>query len=248
MRPATFTNNGTYSPSGFDGYSQVTVNVGAPSGTKQISITENGTITENVANYANAAITTNVVNQDYLASLTALGVTEDLADSIGALTTYANGVTGESDTTLSDAVESLADGYGGGSGLEYEEGTYTAVSDGNPTISFTNTHATAPSIIVFMDATGSYVDAVNSGSLFYYIDPVVLFGTGFIKTSTSASETWNNPYTYARRATNNNMAMGMANLSHASNYISNTGFTPYFANTTYPCKTGQTYKWIAIWK
>lgn len=117
LRPATFTNNGTYSPSGFDGYSQVTVNVGAPSGTKRISITENGTITENVANYANAAITTNVVNQDYLASLTALGVTEDLADSIGALTTYANGVTGESDTTLSDAVASLADGYGQGGGI-----------------------------------------------------------------------------------------------------------------------------------
>lgn len=117
LRPATFTNNGTYSPSGFDGYSQVTVNVGAPSGTKQISITENGTITENVANYANAAITTNVVNQDYLDSLTALGVTEDLADGIEALTTYANGVTGESDTTLSDAVESLADGYGGGGGV-----------------------------------------------------------------------------------------------------------------------------------
>lgn len=124
LRPVTFTSNGTYTPSGFDGYSKVTVNVGAPSGTKQITITENGTVTENVANYANAAITTNVVNQDYLASLTALGVTEDLADSIGALTTYANGVTGESDTTLSDAVESLADGYGQGGGsadntLEY---------------------------------------------------------------------------------------------------------------------------------
>lgn len=114
LRPVTFTSNGTYSPTGFDGYSQVTVNVGAPSGTKQITITENGTVTENVANYANAAITTNVVNQDYLDALTALGVTEDLADSIEALTTYSNSVTGESDITLSDAVESLADGYGGG--------------------------------------------------------------------------------------------------------------------------------------
>lgn len=114
LRPVTFTSNGTYTPSGFDGYSKVTVNVGAPSGTKQITITENGTVTENVANYANAAITTNVVNQDYLDALTALGVTKDLADSIEALTTYSNSVTGESDTTLSDAVESLADGYGGG--------------------------------------------------------------------------------------------------------------------------------------
>ena len=40
-----------------------------------------------------------------------LGVEEDLADSIEALTTYSNEVTGESDTTLSDAVRTLTDGY-----------------------------------------------------------------------------------------------------------------------------------------
>ena len=40
-----------------------------------------------------------------------------LTDSINALTTYANEVTGASDTTLSDAVHSLASGYGGGSAL-----------------------------------------------------------------------------------------------------------------------------------
>jgi len=37
-----------------------------------------------------------------------------LTDSINALTTYANEVTGQSDTTLSDAVHTLASGYGGG--------------------------------------------------------------------------------------------------------------------------------------
>ena len=39
-----------------------------------------------------------------------------LTDSINALTTYANEVTGVSDTTLSDAVHTLASGYGGGGG------------------------------------------------------------------------------------------------------------------------------------
>lgn len=39
-----------------------------------------------------------------------------LTDKINALTAYANEVTGESDTTLSDAVASLADGYGQGGG------------------------------------------------------------------------------------------------------------------------------------
>lgn len=40
--------------------------------------------------------------------------TTPLTDAINALTTYANETTGKSDTTLSDAVESLVDGYGGG--------------------------------------------------------------------------------------------------------------------------------------
>lgn len=41
-----------------------------------------------------------------------------LTDAINALTTYANEITGKSDATLSDAVESLVDGYGGGGGAE----------------------------------------------------------------------------------------------------------------------------------
>ncbi len=88
-----------------------------PTGTKQVSITSNGTTTEDVTAYANVQIDTNVVNEDYEDALVAFGVTEDLTDSIEALTTYANGVTGESDTNLSDAVASLADGYGQGGGI-----------------------------------------------------------------------------------------------------------------------------------
>ena len=61
----SITSNGTYNASsdGYDGYSQVTVNVSGgvtPTGTKQISITENGTTTEDVTSYANAEITVNV--------------------------------------------------------------------------------------------------------------------------------------------------------------------------------------------
>lgn len=58
----SITANGTYNASSdsLDGYSQVTVNVpqgSTPTGTKQISITENGTTTEDVTNYASAEIT-----------------------------------------------------------------------------------------------------------------------------------------------------------------------------------------------
>lgn len=41
-------------------------------------------------------------------------MSQPLTDAITALTTYANSVTGASDTTLSDAVATLASGYGGG--------------------------------------------------------------------------------------------------------------------------------------
>jgi len=111
---------------------EVVVNVPTgitPTGTKQVSITQNGVTTEDVTAYANAQITVNVVNQDYEDALVALGVTEDLTDGIEALTAYANGVTGESDTTLSDAVASLADGYGQGGGYTGLEYVYDA--DGN---------------------------------------------------------------------------------------------------------------------
>lgn len=40
-----------------------------------------------------------------------------LTPKIEALTAYANGITGKNDTTLSDAVASLADGYGGGGSI-----------------------------------------------------------------------------------------------------------------------------------
>lgn len=99
---------------------EVVVNVPTgvtPTGTKQISVTQNGTVTEDVTNYASVEINANVVNADYTAALTALGVQNDLANSITALTTYANGVTGESDTNLSDAVHTLGSGYGQGGPL-----------------------------------------------------------------------------------------------------------------------------------
>lgn len=47
--------------------------------------------------------------------------TTPLTDAINALTTYSNTVTGASDTTLSDAVATLAAGYGGGGGSEINE-------------------------------------------------------------------------------------------------------------------------------
>lgn len=70
-----------------------------------------------------------VNNEDYVESLVAFGVTEDLADGIEAMTTYSNEVTGASDTTLSEAVATLANGYGQGGGLLSVIDTITATEN-----------------------------------------------------------------------------------------------------------------------
>lgn len=56
--------------------------------------------------------------------------TTPLTDAIEALTTYSNTVTGASDTTLSEAVATLASGYGGG-GTSYtlDIGAFTSNSE-----------------------------------------------------------------------------------------------------------------------
>lgn len=52
-------------------------------------------------------------------------MSQPLTDAINALTTYANSITGASDTTLSDAVDTLVDGYGGGGGSGVITGSFT---------------------------------------------------------------------------------------------------------------------------
>lgn len=168
-----------------------------------------------------------------------------LTDAINALTTYANEVTGASDTNLSDAVHTLASGYGGGgSGLEYETGTYTAAADGNPYISFTNSHTSAPSIIVLMDVSTSYIGS-TAGTQYGFFDYVKLFGTG-LKTSSTLQR--DGVYQWARvGGTNASTSLGAAILADTTTQVTSSGFTPNFNSNSYKCKSGQTYKWIAIW-
>lgn len=68
--------------------------------------------------------------------------TTPLTDAINALTTYSNTVTGASDTTLSDAVATLAAGYGGGgSSYTLEINNATATTDKWNTLPLPNTMA-----------------------------------------------------------------------------------------------------------
>ena len=97
-----------------------------------------------------------------------------LTDSINALTTYANSVTGESDTTLSDAVYSLASGYGSGGGAEAKMTTLLSSSAGN--VKFTDvcdgTYELAHTDgFLYIRASGSTAPSTGSYTLNNYIIP-----------------------------------------------------------------------------
>lgn len=94
-------------------YELSTVGTGSANlGTK--TITANGTYDagdDSLDGYSE--VTVNVPDPaDYTSASTALGISKPMTSGIQALTTYANGITGKSDTTLSDAVYSLGSGYG----------------------------------------------------------------------------------------------------------------------------------------
>jgi hypothetical protein len=87
-----------------------------------------------------------------------------LTDSINALTQYANETTGKQDTTLSDAVGSLVDGYGGGSASNVVIGTFQSdVVDQAIDIDIPYTGNGYPLILVICPTGGSFAE----GSDFY---------------------------------------------------------------------------------
>ena len=121
----SITSNGTYNASsdGYDGYSQVTVSVsgGTPTGTKNISITSNGTTTEDVTNYATASITANVPNS-YTSSDEGKVVSNGALVSQGSDTVTTNGTV---DTTLINSLTVSVPSMGA---TNFVQGTFTTNS------------------------------------------------------------------------------------------------------------------------
>lgn len=132
---------------------------------------------------------------------------------------------------------------GGASGLEYETGTYTAAADELPTISFANSHSTAPALVVFVDAD-SYVSQA-AGILYSFVDLTALFGQGLEISSTTTRDAF---FGFVRIGSNGSSSTGFKSITTVSDHVTNTGFKPNFDGSTYKCKSGKTYKWIAIWK
>lgn len=160
-------------------------------------------------------------------------------------------------TNLAQLIVNVAGG--GGSGLEYETGTYTPDADiARPQIKWSNTHSEAPFFVLFVDATGTAHSATNSSYVFAFVDYYKLYGTGvpysssglryatafynYRGTSTSSISTSGTICSYN---SNNTSSSGS---SYPRYWVSPTDFHPYTGNTSRYWRTGRTYKWIAVWK
>lgn len=167
----------------------------------------------------------------------------DIADAIRAKT-------GNSGTIVADNFPTAISNIP--SGLEYETGTYTPTSDvlaNSVTISFTNTHSSAPMYIMLVDdATNQLAqDTGNSLVYFYYNNCDYALNAYYYSsnsTSTQAYGTWF--YGYRGTATSGNITTSTNHLAGMPVFITSSSFSVP-VNTKY-YRSGRHYKWMAIWE
>lgn len=159
-------------------------------------------------------------------------------------------------TNLAQLIVNVAGG--GGSGLEYETGTYTPDADiARPQILWSNTHSEAPVFVYMCDVTGTASATKNSNHVFMYADPYKLWGKGY--PYASAYRYANAWYCYRATSTSSISAAGFlianssdstssANTTYPRYWASPTDFHPYSNSDSRYWRAGRTYKWIAVWK
>ena len=148
---------------------------------------------------------------------------------------------------------------GGGTGLEYESGTYTTSTNiAKPTISFSKTHTTTPIFIMMVDVTGTYSDTTNSNYEFVYVDWYRMWGYGYYDSTSQVSYgaafyryRASNASSFSRNQTYfiyNSDNTGTSNSSYPRYWANESAFNPYSNSTSRYWRSGRTYKWIAVWK
>ena len=161
-----------------------------------------------------------------------------LTDSINALTTYANEVTGASDINLSDAVHTLASGYGGGGSVK----TGTFVGDGTKEVDLSIEFE--PDVIII----DSGLDPSQSGYTGLIVVAIVKNVFTVNNTHSSDTDTQNARTIYGSLLNKGwgNTAIGAyRNIATYANGILNVTNATANPSLQYRFIDGQTYTWKA---
>lgn len=159
-------------------------------------------------------------------------------------------------STLIDAISS-----GGGSGLEYETGTYTPSEDiTRPKINFKKTHSKPPCFVSMYDCTGTTDETTNTNVAFNFIDMYQLFNSSYPYTTSGTDAMRYGTVFYCYRgailATLSTGTLHMVdnytnpynhNNLYSRYWTDESSFCPYSLSTSRYWRTTRTYKWIAIW-
>lgn len=154
-----------------------------------------------------------------------------LTSRLQALLTYANNKTGHSDTTLGDAVRTLADGYGqGGSAVASGEITLDSASD---RITINHNLGAENVVVIVENKNPTYGTNETLGAVLVYKTGIVLH---------TATELFRGGVVYATfetRTTYSGYALVQANNTQNHSIYSKTS-----NSVTLPTRTGS-YKWQA---
>ena len=191
-----------------------------------------------------------------------MSISSDLTRIQNAKSSLATSITNKGVTVPSgtkiDGFAALVDqiSSGGGSGLEYEKGTWQPATDTTRgTITFSNTHTIAPAYFAIVDATGNLNVATYSCLFLGFCDVYRIFGVGFFYSSTEYRYAVAN-YSYRGSSTTSNSTVlcsynsddpGSNSTSYPKYWATSTEFHPYSNSNSRYWRAGRTYKWIAIW-
>ena len=139
------------------------------------------------------------------------------------------------------------------SGLEYETGTWTPSEDiARGTISFTNTHTTAPVIVEISDVEPSTSPTDSNRSMVYYNIYALHGGAVYINDTSSYYGLSQYVYITSSGAVGGSRTPITTTTGNEQNYnpgywADSAAFYPSSNTTTRYWRAGRTYKWIAVW-
>ena len=167
-----------------------------------------------------------------------------------------------------NASSDSADGYssvtvnvsgGGGSGLEYETGTWTPSENiARGEVLFANAHSDMPAYIALGEYASSATSVVgNTNQTFVYVDLYKLFGGGVHYGNTGNAYRYslvqygrcanNSLNIYSTATSYNSDNQGDSDNTYPRYWVQEDRFFPYSNSATFYWRAGITYKWMAVW-